>query len=149
MEQPETCARGKGWGDEAGWVLSQRTDSRGKMDSLNWVCKVLRSPLGTKSLPTAAQPHPRPTQSLTTFVIPGKLRSGIPMSMIKALGFEAASWSLTKVSGVKHPAPGRAQSRGELWARRWGLCSHPGPSGHSWGTLGQVLSSLRVLVSQV
>lgn len=80
---------------------------------------------------------PGPHQSLTTFVISGKLRSGIMMLMVKALGFEEASWSLTKVSGVQHPAPGKAQSLREPWAGRWGLCSNPGPSGHSWETLGK------------
>lgn len=53
-----------------------------------------------------------PPQSLTTFVISGKLRPGISIPMVKALGFEEASSFLTKVSGIKHPAPGRAQLLG-------------------------------------
>lgn len=57
-------------------------------------------------------------QSLTTFVISGKLRSGVSISMVKALGFEEASSFLTKVSGVKHPAPGRARWLGEPCAGR-------------------------------
>nr|KAF6421775.1 BPI fold containing family B member 1 [Rousettus aegyptiacus] len=47
------------------------------------------------------------SEILTSVLIPnenGKLRSGIPMSMIKALGFEAASWSLTKDALVITPA---------------------------------------------
>ena len=37
-----------------------------------------------------------PPQSLTTFVISGKLRPGISIPMVKALGFEEASSFLTK-----------------------------------------------------
>lgn len=80
---------------------------------------------------------PGPHRSLTTFVISGKLRAGIMMLMVNALGFEEASWSLTKVSGVNHPAPGKAQSLREPCVGRWGLCSNPGPSDHSWETLGK------------
>lgn len=77
---------------------------RGKRDSLLWAYQVLSPPLGIVSLPTAAQAHQFPT----IFVISAKLRSGIPLSMVKTLGFTEASTSLTKVSGVKHPALGRA-----------------------------------------
>lgn len=78
--------------------------SRGKRDSLHWACQVLSPPLGIVSLPTDAQAH----QSPTIFVISGKVRSGIPLLMVKALGFAGASLSLNEVSGVEHPAPGRA-----------------------------------------
>lgn len=78
--------------------------SRGKRDSPNWVCQA------PSFLPGAAQPQAQ--QSLTTFIISGKLRSGIQISLVKAWGFEEASSFLTKVSGVKHSAPGRAQLLG-------------------------------------
>lgn len=52
------------------------------------------------------------------------------MSTVKAFGFESPSISLTKVSGDKRPAPGRAQLPGEPWAGRWCLHSSPGPAGH-------------------
>lgn len=69
--------------------------------------------------PTDSCPTPPPAhKSLTTFVISGKLRSGIPVSMVKDLGFKSFSLSLTKVSGVKHPPPGRTQSEGEPWDGR-------------------------------
>lgn len=51
-------------------------------------------------------------QSLTTLIISGKLRSGIQIPLVKAWGFEEASSFLTKVSGVKHSAPGKAQLLG-------------------------------------
>lgn len=38
--------------------------------------------------------------SLTTFVISGKLRTGVPMSMSKALGYEKAVCSVSKVRGM-------------------------------------------------
>ncbi|XP_006921781.1 BPI fold-containing family B member 1 [Pteropus alecto] len=47
------------------------------------------------------------TEILISLLIPnenGKLRSGIPISMIKALGFEAASWSVTRDALVITPA---------------------------------------------
>ena len=82
---------------------------------------------------------PQAHRSLTTFIISGKLRSGIPISIVKAWGFEAASCFLTKVSGVKHSAPGRAQPLGEPWAGRQGLHSNADPAGHSRGALDQPL----------
>lgn len=51
---------------------------------------------------------PQAYQSPTIFVISGKVRSGIPLSIVKALGFAGASLSQNEVSGVEHPAPGRA-----------------------------------------
>ncbi|XP_072860873.1 BPI fold-containing family B member 1 [Chlorocebus sabaeus] len=47
---------------------------------------------------------PQARQFLTMFVISGKLRSGVPVSVVKALGFEAAESSLTKDGLVLTPA---------------------------------------------
>lgn len=44
--------------------------------------------------------HNGPHHSLTTFIISGKLRTGIPMSMSKALGYEKAMWSVSKVRSM-------------------------------------------------
>lgn len=90
--------------------------------------------------PTDSYPTPPPAhESLTTFVISGKLRSGIPVSMVKDLGFKSVSLSLTEVSGVKHPPPGRAQSEGEPWDGRWGLHSILAPQ-VTYGDIGRVPS---------
>lgn len=64
------------------------------------------------------------------------------MSMVKALGFEAASWSLTEVSGVKHTVAGRAQG----W--EVGAALQSWPLWSLMGDLGQVpsLSGPHVLI---
>ncbi|XP_007522769.1 BPI fold-containing family B member 1 [Erinaceus europaeus] len=46
------------------------------------------------------------TEILASVLLPnenGKLRTGIPLSMVKALGYETASWSLTKDALVIYP----------------------------------------------
>ncbi|KAM8776017.1 BPI fold-containing family B member 1 isoform 2-T2 [Rhynchonycteris naso] len=48
------------------------------------------------------------TELLVSVLLPnenGKLRSGIPLSMVKGLGFKEASWSLTKDALVVKPGP--------------------------------------------
>lgn len=120
-------------------MLGRRTDERRQEGQSELGVPGPMFPSGDCEAAHGCTVPPQPGQSLTTFIISGKLRSGILMSMVEALGFQAASWSLTKVSGVKHPAPERAQSLGEPWAGRWGLCFNPGPSGHSWWTLGKSL----------
>lgn len=95
--------------------------------------------------PTDSCPTPPPAhKSLTTFVISGKLRSGIPVSMVKDLGFESVSLSLTKVSGVKHPPSGRARSEGEPWMGDRG-CIQSQLLRSLMGDVGQVPSPLRAL----
>lgn len=79
-------------------MLGRRTAEQKQQGQSAWGVP----PLGIVSLPTAAQDH----QSPTIFVISGKLRAGIPLSIVRALGFTEASSFLTKVSGVKHPAQG-------------------------------------------
>lgn len=87
-----------------GGCWGQRTGKKHEGQGVNWACQV------PSSLPVAAQSHSQP---LTTIVISGILRSGISIPIVKALGFEEASSFLTKVSGVKHPALGRARLLGE------------------------------------
>lgn len=60
---------------------------------------------GPESPPRGCSILSQAQRPLTTFIISGKLRSGIPISIVKAWGFEEASTFLTKVSGIKCLAP--------------------------------------------
>lgn len=88
--QPEAAARGP---DRAGWMLEYRPGKQKEGPD-----QVLCARFQTRHQEVQAclmARHP-----LTTFVISGKLRTGIPMSMPKALGYEKAMWSVSKVRGM-------------------------------------------------
>lgn len=99
----------------------------------------------TDSCPTPPSAH----KSLTTFVISGKLRSGIPVSMVKDLGFESVSLSLTKVSGVKHPPLREGTVRGRALDGRQGLHSIPAPPVTYGGRCASPVSSQGLVSSSV